>query len=117
MDGLGGLEGWRWIFIMLGVITIVTGAIGWLLIVDFPETANFITEEERRDGECYNHVLFSTAKQHPVIHRLDLDRGDGEHDALTAKKVLVHLSDWKIWALSVVFGCATMPSYALAYFV
>lgn len=52
-----------------------------------------------------------------VISRLDRDRGDGEPDALTTVKVLKHLSDWKIWALSVAFGCATMPSYALAYFM
>ncbi|KAG8684841.1 hypothetical protein FRC08_013457, partial [Ceratobasidium sp. 394] len=48
MNGLGGLQGWRWIFIMLGIITIVAGVIGWLLIVDFPDHAKFLTEEERR---------------------------------------------------------------------
>ncbi|KAF8752890.1 Major Facilitator Superfamily [Rhizoctonia solani] len=101
MHGLGGLEGWRWIFIMLGIVTIVAGAIGWLLIVDFPDKANFLTEEER---------------QH-VIRRLNRDRGDGEHDPLTTKKVLSHLSDWKIWTLAVAFACSTMPAYSLAYFI
>jgi len=101
MHGLGGLEGWRWIFIMLGIITIVAGLIGWVLIVDFPDKANFLSEEERRH----------------VIRRLDRDRGDGEHDPLTTQKVLTHLSDWKIWALSVAFACSTMPAYSLAYFI
>jgi hypothetical protein len=32
-----GLAGWRWIFIMQGVITVVIGIIGWYFIVDFPE--------------------------------------------------------------------------------
>ncbi|QRV95586.1 major facilitator superfamily transporter [Ceratobasidium sp. AG-Ba] len=86
---------------MLGIITIVAGAIGWLLIVDFPDNANFLTEEERRH----------------VIRRLDRDRGDGEHDELTTKKVLAHLSDWKIWTLAVAFACSTMPAYSLAYFI
>ncbi|KAG9121497.1 hypothetical protein FRC07_002506 [Ceratobasidium sp. 392] len=101
MNGLGGLRGWRWIFIMLGIITIIAGAIGWLLIVDFPDNAKFLTEEERRH----------------VIRRLDRDRGDGEHDPLTTQKVLSHLSDWKIWALSLAFACSTMPAYSLAYFI
>ncbi|KAB5590628.1 hypothetical protein CTheo_5938 [Ceratobasidium theobromae] len=101
MHGLGGLEGWRWIFIMLGIVTIVAGAIGWLLIVDFPDKATFLTEEERRH----------------VIRRLDRDRGDGEHDPLTTEKVLSHLSDWKIWTLAVAFACSTMPAYSLAYFI
>ncbi|CEL52995.1 putative transporter C1002,16c OS=Schizosaccharomyces pombe (strain 972 / ATCC 24843) GN=SPAC1002.16c PE=3 SV=1 [Rhizoctonia solani AG-1 IB] len=101
MNGLGGLEGWRWIFIMLGIITIIAGAIGWLLIVDFPDKATFLSEQER---------------QH-VIGRLNRDRGDGEHDPLTTKKVLSHLSDWKIWTLAVAFACSTMPAYSLAYFI
>lgn len=52
MNGLGGLEGWRWIFIMLGLVTIVAGTIGWFLIVDFPDKAKFLTEDEKRDGGC-----------------------------------------------------------------
>jgi predicted MFS family arabinose efflux permease len=51
MNGLGGLEGWRWIFIMLGIITIIAGAIGWLLIVDFPDKATFLSEQERQHGQ------------------------------------------------------------------
>lgn len=50
MDGTGGLEGWRWIFIMLGIVTIVVGAIGWFLIVDFPDKAKFLTEAEKQHG-------------------------------------------------------------------
>ncbi|KDN42655.1 hypothetical protein RSAG8_06612, partial [Rhizoctonia solani AG-8 WAC10335] len=101
MHGIGGLEGWRWIFIMRRIVTIVAGSIGWLLIVDFPDKATFLSEEERRH----------------VIRRLNRDRGDGEHDPLTTQKVLAHLSDWKIWALALAFGCSTMPAYSLAYFI
>jgi MFS family permease len=35
-----GLAGWRWIFILQGVITVVIGFIGWYFIVDFPELAH-----------------------------------------------------------------------------
>lgn len=44
MDGLQGYSGWRWIFILEGLLTAVV-AIGmkWWL-VDWPEDATFLTE-------------------------------------------------------------------------
>ena len=47
MDGIGGLEGWRWIFILEGIATVVVAVIAFFLLYDFPETASFLTEEER----------------------------------------------------------------------
>ena len=37
MAGLAGLNGWRWIFIMEGIITIVVGFVSYWLLVDFPD--------------------------------------------------------------------------------
>jgi hypothetical protein len=48
MDGVGGYAGWRWIFILEGLLTVVVGAMAFFIIQDFPETAKFLTEEERR---------------------------------------------------------------------
>lgn len=36
MDGVGGLEGWRWIFILEGIATIVLGGLCFLLLIDTP---------------------------------------------------------------------------------
>ncbi|KAK5624628.1 hypothetical protein RRF57_000344 [Xylaria bambusicola] len=47
LDGLGGLEGWRWIFILEGLTTVVVAVAAFFLLYDFPETATFLTEEER----------------------------------------------------------------------
>lgn len=51
MEGLGGLRGWRWIFIIEGLITIVLAFIGIFVIVDFPDKVSqsrrpFLTPEE-----------------------------------------------------------------------
>ena len=32
----GGIAGWRWIFILQGLITCLLGLAGYILIVDFP---------------------------------------------------------------------------------
>lgn len=47
MDGVGGYEGWRWIFILEGLLTVVVALFAFFAIYDFPETATFLTEEER----------------------------------------------------------------------
>ncbi|KAK1996998.1 MFS general substrate transporter [Colletotrichum falcatum] len=36
LDGLGGLEGWRWIFLLEGMATIVIGGVCFFLLVDTP---------------------------------------------------------------------------------
>lgn len=47
MDGAAGLEGWRWIFILEGIATVLVACAAYFLIHDFPDTASFLTEEER----------------------------------------------------------------------
>ena len=47
MNGVGGLAGWRWIFILEGILTVIVAIIAYFTIFDFPETASFLTEEER----------------------------------------------------------------------
>lgn len=47
MDGVGNLAGWRWIFILEGIATVIVAFASYALLYDFPETAKFLTEEER----------------------------------------------------------------------
>ena len=47
MHGVGGLEGWRWIFILEGLATVVVAVLAFFTLYDFPETAKFLSEEER----------------------------------------------------------------------
>ncbi|KAK0611644.1 major facilitator superfamily domain-containing protein [Immersiella caudata] len=43
----GGLEGWRWIFVIEGLITVVAGIISYLLLPTNIVDASFLTEEEK----------------------------------------------------------------------
>ncbi|KAL2843345.1 major facilitator superfamily domain-containing protein [Aspergillus pseudoustus] len=47
MDGVAGLEGWRWIFILEGILTVCVSIAAFFVISDYPATASFLTEEER----------------------------------------------------------------------
>jgi len=47
MDGLRGLSGWRWLYIIEGAITIVVGIGAAFAIADHYEDARYLTERER----------------------------------------------------------------------
>ncbi|KAI6028698.1 major facilitator superfamily domain-containing protein [Pisolithus orientalis] len=47
MDGVGGKPGWSWIFILEGLFTFVFGIFSFLVLPRSPETARFLSSEER----------------------------------------------------------------------
>ncbi|KAK4693921.1 hypothetical protein P7C70_g8838, partial [Phenoliferia sp. Uapishka_3] len=101
LRGRNGLAGWRWIFIVYGIITIGLGIIGYFLVVDFPDKATFLTPAETK----------------VVLNRINKDRGDAQPDPVTWRSVGTHLCDFKLWAFGTIFGSSTVPSYAFAYFL
>ncbi|KAK0219197.1 major facilitator superfamily domain-containing protein, partial [Armillaria fumosa] len=100
LDGKGGLGGWSWIFIIEGVATMIFGIASWTFIPDFPDKNTFLTAEQ-------------TAL---VLRRIEEDRGDALPDSMRGK-VLLHLSDWKVWIFAVMYLCVTVPAYAVGFFV
>lgn len=48
MKGVGGYPGWAWILIIEGLATVVIGVASFWMVFDFPDTAKFLTEEERQ---------------------------------------------------------------------
>jgi sugar phosphate permease len=48
MAGLGGLAGWRWLFLIEGAPAIVLGCLAWLILPDRPASARFLSKEEKR---------------------------------------------------------------------
>ncbi|KAK2799987.1 hypothetical protein FQN51_006416 [Onygenales sp. PD_10] len=105
MKGLQGLGGWRWIFIMEGVLTLIVGIVVFIFLVDFPDKAhkawNFLNEKE---------CAF-------IIRRLNKDRGDGDAEPFSIGKFLRPALDLKIWGMGLIFFCLTTVTYAIAYFL
>lgn len=46
-DGMGGLAGWKWMFIIQGVPTVILGIIAWRLLVDRPADARWLNDREK----------------------------------------------------------------------
>ncbi|KAF6804863.1 high-affinity nicotinic acid transporter [Colletotrichum sojae] len=47
MNGVGGLAGWRWLFILEGIPAILCGVYTFFFLPDYPETVEFLTDAER----------------------------------------------------------------------
>lgn len=110
MDGVGNLAGWRWIFIMEGIITVALGLMGYILIIDFPDKSTkphlitrkaFLTMDEARI----------------VLSRIERDRGDAVVDKLTVQTVLRHLRDWKIWEFAWLYLLNNTVTYSFGFFL
>lgn len=101
MDGIGGRNGWRWIFIIEGVVTVVIGTAGYFLIIDFPDRAKFLTDEERSI----------------VLMRIERDRADSTVDPMTWHKFKEYMLTPKLWLFSYFFCSAAVGVYALAFFL
>ncbi|THY88897.1 hypothetical protein D6C95_06953 [Aureobasidium pullulans] len=47
MDGVQGLEGWRWLFIVEGCLSILIAFVVYFLLPNDFETARFLTQEDK----------------------------------------------------------------------
>ncbi|KAG1152507.1 hypothetical protein G6F37_000355 [Rhizopus arrhizus] len=47
LDGVNGMRGWKWLFIIEGLIAVVIGIIGFFLLPDFPHNTPFIRGDMR----------------------------------------------------------------------
>ncbi|KAH7202978.1 major facilitator superfamily domain-containing protein [Fusarium oxysporum] len=103
LGGRENLTGWRWIFIIEGVITCALGISGYWLLVDFPDSTRkswgFLGAHERAW----------------VVDRIRRDRGDTAVPPFNVRKFLDSATDWKIWAYAMIFFNTTTIAYALAY--
>ncbi|KAF6745722.1 major facilitator superfamily domain-containing protein [Ephemerocybe angulata] len=100
MRGIGGRPGWAWIFILEGLLTILVAIVAKFVIHDSPETARFLTEEEKVE----------------VKARMKQDR-NALADEFHSKFVKAALKDWKIYVhMLITIGIYT-PLYSISLFL
>jgi len=101
VNGVRGYSGWRWIFILEGIVTLVFGVVFFFTFPSFPEEATWLSEDER----AY------------VKARLQADQGrNGAERNITFADVVTVMKDYKIWLGGFMYFGMIVPAYGYAYF-
>ncbi|KAL2839730.1 major facilitator superfamily domain-containing protein [Aspergillus pseudoustus] len=106
MDDVGGLPGWRWLFILEGLASIVAAVIIYFMMPDYPSTSRrFLTEEES--------IL---ACNRLAVDGIALTQGTGAEQIPHWEAFKMTCADWRVWAQCFLFVLVT-GSQTMQYFI
>jgi MFS family permease len=101
MGARHGLEAWRWLFIVEGIISIVLGGICWLSLPSSPERAWFLNQEERE--------MMAARKRRNLLYK--------GSDEFSWSWVRMAFKDPFVYGAAAAMFCSTIPLYGLATFL
>ncbi|KAF6791698.1 major facilitator superfamily transporter [Colletotrichum sojae] len=94
MHGTGGWSAWRWIILINGIPTIFTGLVIPFVLPNSPETAKFLTDEDKRNLVRVHERELGQARNLREMEWEDVKDG---------------IRDWTTWAYCfALFPCLTM---------
>ncbi|MDA3646287.1 MFS transporter [Saccharopolyspora indica] len=94
-DGVAGLHGWQWMFLLEGLPCVVLGIVVWKTLADTPEQAKWLSAGERER----------------LRRDLAVDRDKGQH---TFRQVL---RDPRVYLLAVGYFCLISGLYAVSFWL
>lgn len=104
MDGIGGLEGWRWIFIIEGIATVLVGLLCPIILTDTPESRpKWLTQEE-------NDYLIRR-----MVAQNGGQKADTEGKKLSLGLLKDVLTDWQYYPLVLSYWSNTIPNYGFKF--
>ncbi|KAK7418582.1 hypothetical protein QQZ08_011166 [Neonectria magnoliae] len=102
MDGVGGLEGWRWIFILEGLATVLLGVGCFFLLIDTPAlSTRWLEPEEIRYLELSMFI-----KQGGGFH---------EENSVKWKDIKMVITNWRIYVQAYFLLCQSALSYGIKF--
>ncbi|KAF9965477.1 hypothetical protein BGZ70_004784 [Mortierella alpina] len=101
MDGIHGLHGWQWIFLLEGLPTVLLTSVVLWLLPDFPHNAKFLTQEERD----------------LTVMRLKIDAGPANQTGFSWREFRMVFKDYKTYLHMMMYILSTIPLYSLAFFL
>jgi MFS transporter, ACS family, tartrate transporter len=83
LDGVWGLKGWQWLFIIEGIPSVLLGIVTWFYLTDRPDSAGWLTAEQRSwlssqlqrevaAKQAANHLSLGQALASPKVLMLSL---------------------------------------------
>ncbi|KAF6822931.1 major facilitator superfamily transporter [Colletotrichum plurivorum] len=101
MRGIVWVNGWRWIFILEGITTVVIAVAAYWFIQNYPDTAKFVSDKERKF----------------IRARLAADSDATHNERFTWANVLDAIKDPKCWLYGLGFHTMSLPLYTFSLFL
>lgn len=103
MDGHSGLAGWRWLFVINAIITVIWGGLGIVMLPDYPNNRN------------PRAWWFSRNDQELAIGRL-LRHKRAEPKKVTWESAKRTFSSWVIYFVAILYAGTVLATYGYVYF-
>jgi MFS family permease len=98
-DGMGGLEGWQWMFLVEGLLASVVGVLVYIKLADSPATASWLAPDER------------TALTAAIAAE------DQEKSAHGVTSLMQGLLNWRVVYLGLIYFLIQMCVYGVVYYL
>ncbi|KAJ3755737.1 MFS transporter [Lentinula raphanica] len=99
MNGTAGLEGWRWLLILEGIPSCLLAFFVLAMFPDYPETARWLSEEERELASRRLQGLASLG-----------------HSKITWEEAKKTLKEWRLYVHYVIYICISVPFSSISLF-
>jgi MFS transporter, ACS family, tartrate transporter len=99
LDGLAGLDGWQWLFLVEGIPAVVLGVVTLRFLDERPDDADWLDPDER---------AFLTA---------EVERERELRESLGAQRLRDALGSGRVWLLGLVYFIILAAGFGLTFFV
>ncbi|VUC20478.1 unnamed protein product [Clonostachys rosea] len=105
LDGVAGIAGWRWIFILEGIASVVAGVATFWLLIDTPAlSGSWITPDEIKYLELRQLAIQGNS--------IRVRKAEQSRKWQIAKSVLL---DWQLYLQALVYWSNTVPNYGMKF--
>ncbi|KAK7943552.1 MFS transporter prlL [Apiospora aurea] len=106
MDGSAGVAGWRWLFILEGVASVIAAMVIYFLMPDFPSNSGRFLSQEESLLAC-NRL---------AVDGIALAQGAGGEGITHWESFKMACSDWRVWVQCFLFVLVT-GAQTMQYFI
>lgn len=102
MDGTAGWRAWRWIILVNGIATVVTGLVVPFVLPGTILKAKFLSDKDRHDMQTLREAELGQTKMGQEMQKKDVMDG---------------VTDWKTYAFGAVQFCGNLALYSFSVFL